>query len=161
MLTGTVIVWIMVLGVAGVAHWRNPSLHREALVRAKDQAESLMLRVPIALVAAGFLIQLLPREELAARLGETAGLLGIAYGTLIGAALPGGPMVTFPVLVVLLKAGVAGPPAIAVITAWSVLAVHRTLVFELPLLGGRFTAVRILSSLGLPLLAGLAASLLV
>ena len=45
-------------------------------------------------------------------------------------------------------------------TAWSVLAIHRTLSFELPLMGSRFVLLRLLVSLPLPLIAGALAWLL-
>ncbi len=50
---------------------------------------------------------------------------------------------------------------VAFIASWSILAIHRVLAYEIPLLGGRFTFVRIASSFMLPPLAGvLAAGLL-
>lgn len=51
-------------------------------------------------------------------------------------------------------------PLVALMTAWSVLAVHRVLSFELPLMGPRFVSMRLLASLPLPLIAGALASLI-
>jgi hypothetical protein len=68
-------------------------------------------------------------------------------------------MVAFPLAVVLFEAGVGYPQMIALITAWSVLAIHRVMVFELPLMGGGFVWRRLLISLPLPILAGVMASL--
>ena len=42
----------------------------------------------------------------------------------------------------------------ALLTAWSVYAVHRVLAFELPMMGLRFVLFRIAISLALPFVAG-------
>ena len=49
---------------------------------------------------------------------------------------------------------------IAFLTAWSVFAFHRVLIYEITLMGWRFSAVRLISSLILPPLAGLLAMIL-
>ena len=41
--------------------------------------------------------------------------------------------------------------------AWSVFAFHRVLIYEITLMGWRFSAIRLISSLILPPLAGLLA----
>jgi hypothetical protein len=48
----------------------------------------------------------------------------------------------------------------ALLTAWSVFAFNRILAFEIPLMGPRFVGLRILSSLGLPPLAGILTGLI-
>lgn len=56
---------------------------------------------------------------------------------------------------------VAGLPAlITFLTSWAVLGVNRILVWEIPMLGGRFVAARILLSLLVPPLLGLVAQIL-
>jgi hypothetical protein len=47
------------------------------------------------------------------------------------------------------------------LTTASTWGVHRIFMFEIPMMGGRFTALRLLSSLAIPPLAGLFAALLV
>jgi hypothetical protein len=54
----------------------------------------------------------------------------------------------------------APAPMVALMTAWSVLALHRVLSFELPLMGARFVMLRWIVSLPLPLIAGALAALL-
>jgi hypothetical protein len=71
--------------------------------------------------------------------------------------VPGGPILSFPIVVVLYKAGAGVPQLIAFLTAWSVFAFHRIMIYEVNLMGWRFTAVRLVSSLVLPPLAGLGA----
>jgi hypothetical protein len=52
------------------------------------------------------------------------------------------------------KAGAGVAPLITFLTSWSVFAMHRFFAFELPLMGLNFAMVRLLSSVILPLIAG-------
>lgn len=55
----------------------------------------------------------------------------------------------------------AGLPAlITFLTSWAGLGVNRILVWEIPMLGGRFVAVRVLLSLLVPPVLGLVARVL-
>ena len=137
-----------------LAHRRDAGLHREASRAAWQQLRLIAIRLPLALMAASLLGELLPRETLAELLGPQSGWQGILLASGLGALLPGGPMVSFPFVILLHQAGMAAAPMVALMTAWSVLAVNRVLSFELPLMGWRFVALRLLVSLPLPLLAG-------
>lgn len=159
MLIGTVIIWSMLAVVAILGHRQKPPVHREAAEHAWDQFKTIAMRMPFALLAAGFIINILPQEAIVARLGEGSGITGILTASFLGAFLPGGPMVSFPIAVVIREAGAGGPQMIALLTSWSVLAVHRVLSFELPLLGGQFVLVRLASSLILPVIAGVISAL--
>ena len=61
---------------------------------------------------------------------------------------------SFPVVVIFAQAGAGFPQVVAFVTAWSVIGVHRMLIYEIPLMGWRFTLVRLVSSLVLPVIAG-------
>lgn len=144
--------------LAGVAQQRQPTAHASAFVTARTHAASLAPRLPFALLAAECIGRLLPRDLVATWIGIDSGLMGVAVAALAGALLPGGPMLAFPLAIALFRAG-AGPEAlIALVTGWALIAVNRTLVFELPLLGWRFTLSRLAVSLPLPLAAGLTAT---
>ena len=62
-----------------------------------------------------------------------------------------------PIAAVMLRAGAATGPVIAFLTAWSLLALHRLVAWEVPILGWRIAALRYGVSLAIPVLAGLAA----
>ena len=62
-------------------------------------------------------------------------------------------------LAVMIRAGAAVGPVVAFLTGWSVLALHRTVAWEIPILGIRFALLRWGVSLLLPVLAGALASL--
>ena len=151
-----VLLGVMIL----LAHRRDAGLHREASGAAWQQLRLIAVRLPLALMAASLLGALLPRETLATLLGPQSGWQGIAMASGLGALLPGGPMVSFPFVILLQQAGMAPAPMVALMTAWSVLAVNRVLSFELPLMGGRFVALRLIVSLPLPLIAGALTALL-
>ena len=59
-----------------------------------------------------------------------------------------------------MKAGAGFPALITFLSSWSVLGVNRILVWEIPMLGGRFVAARVLLSLLVPPVLGLVAHLL-
>jgi hypothetical protein len=69
-------------------------------------------------------------------------------------------MVSFPVVVIFVQAGAGFPQVVAFVTAWSVIGFHRVLIYEIPLMGWRFSAIRLASSVVLPLVAGLLAATL-
>lgn len=144
----------LLLALALSAHRQPGSSHRTVLRLAWSQLAPLLLRLPVALVAASLLAELLPVHWFAAVLGQGSGLAGVLAASVLGAILPGGPMVSFPLALVLFRAGVGTPQMVALLTAWSVLAVHRVLVFELPMMGWEFVWRRWLVSLALAPLAG-------
>lgn len=160
--------FLMPLGLVSVmlavlvlyAQVRDRAAHATAAARGWDQLRALAPRIPFALVAAECIGRLLPRDHVAALLGADAGLTGILAGSLVGGLLPGGPMVAFPLAIALFRAGADQAPLVALLTAWSLIAVNRTLLFEVPMMGVRFTLARLAVSAPLPLLTGLLAALI-
>ena len=156
MLVGIIVAWVLLGLVALYAHLKNPATHREAVRQGWQTSKFLLVRLPIAIVAISLLVTLVPESFIAEKLGGAAGLEGILYGSVLGAFLPGGPAIAFPVVIVLMDAGAGGGPLVALLTAWTVLAVHRLLLFEIPFMGARFALLRIASTFFLPPFAGLA-----
>jgi hypothetical protein len=74
--------------------------------------------------------------------------------TALGAVTPGGPFAAFPIVYALFLYARRRWRSDPFLTAWSVIGVHRIVVWELPLLGPEFVIVRVLTSLPLPVLAG-------
>jgi hypothetical protein len=62
-----------------------------------------------------------------------------------------------PLAAVMLRAGASGPVVVAFLTGWALLAVHRLVAWEIPILGFRFALVRWVLCLALPIAAGLLA----
>ena len=116
---------------------------------------TLVPRMMFALLTAGFVGKILPSELIAGVIGQESGAGGILLASLLGGFVPGGPIISFPIVVVLQEAGAGLPQLIAFLTAWSVLAFHRVLIYELTMMGWRFSLLRLASSLILAPIAGL------
>ena len=125
-----------------------------ALLVAWDLFVIVLPSLGAGVLLAGFLQGLLPRDLVTRRLGRDSGLAGLVLASLAGILTPGGPMASFPMVLVLAAAGADRGALIAYITAWSLLGFQRTLVWELPVLGADFALLRAVACLPLPLLAG-------
>ena len=123
-----------------------------------EQLILLLPRIFLAIIAASFLAVIIPQDMIGPYMGRESGVSGIFFATLAGAMVPGGPMVAYPLAVVFFGAGAGTPQIVAFLSAWSIFALHRILLFEMNLVGWRFTALRLISSLPIPILAGLIAS---
>jgi uncharacterized membrane protein YraQ (UPF0718 family) len=140
----------------GLLRRREPEAVRPALQAAGRELRTIAWRIPFALLFAAFLAALLPPELVLATVGGQTGLVGVVIATLVGALLPGGPFVSFPLAVGLAERGAGTAQLVALLSSWSLLGVQRAVVFELPLMGARFTLARTACSLALPVLAGAA-----
>lgn len=117
----------------------------------------LLPRMAVALVLAGALFVLLPRDKVARWLGAESGFRGLLLAGIAGMLTPGGPMTSFPMAAVMVGAGADIGAAVTYITAWMFLGVTRLLVWEIPFMGAEFAVTRFAVSLALPILAGLIA----
>jgi uncharacterized membrane protein YraQ (UPF0718 family) len=129
------------------------------LRRLIEQFGMLVPRMLCALIAAGFIAQLIPKEAIARLLGEDAGLLALPIAALTGLIIPAGPVIAFAIAAVFAKSGASTAALVTFITSWSIFAAHRILIYELPLLGTSFLRLRVLSAAAVPLIAGLIAIL--
>jgi uncharacterized membrane protein YraQ (UPF0718 family) len=141
--------------VLGIIAWRrSPTLLRGAFRNATLRFIEVLPRIAFAFLAAGFISKIAPADAIGHAIGYDSGLRGILLATLFGGFTPAGPIVSFPIVVVLLASGGGFPQVVAFLTAWSVFAFHRVMIYEAPLLGYRFVAIRLVSSLVLPPLCG-------
>ncbi len=122
-----------------------------------EQFGMLVPRMLCALIAAGFIAVLIPKEQIAALLGSEAGILALPVAAAAGLIVPAGPVIAFAIAAVFAKSGASTPALITFITSWSIFAAHRILIYEIPLLGASFLRLRVLSAMVVPLLAGLIA----
>lgn len=155
------IMWFLVVGLFGWVWWRRRDRLGEVFRTAGRNSRVFIGIVPLALLAAGFLTPLVPGEVVADWLGDASGVRGMAVAILVGWCMPVPPPVFFPIVAVLLKSGAALPQLVALVVAWNVFALYRTLVIELPMMGRYFVTLRLLASLALPPLAGIIAALIV
>ncbi len=146
--------WALAVCLGALAFRRDRALGRAAVANAFDSIKRIAPRIALAILAAGFIGQLLPREPIARLIGPDSGVAGVLIASLAGGFVPSGPIVSFPLVVILAEAGAGVPQLVAFLAAWSVFAFHRILTYELPLMGWRFSATRLLSCAFLPPLAG-------
>lgn len=136
----------------------GPAVFQEAAIEGAELFTFVLPRFVCGIFIAGFMLALVPRDFVARWLGGRSGFKGLLMATLAGMLTPGGPMMAWPVVIALYRAGAHQGPLVAYVTAWSVLGIHRTIIWELPLMGPRFTLIKTLSSILLPLLAGFIAA---
>ncbi|MFB3884256.1 MAG: permease [Thermodesulfobacteriota bacterium] len=150
-------IWLIALILGVVSFFRPGNLHVKGLKTAWDFTYKVFPRMILAILVCGFFSVIVPTDLVVSWLGKESGMKGILIASLVGGFTPGGPIISFPIVVIFFKAGAGIPSLIAYLTAWTTLAFHRTITYEIPLLGFRFTVVRILSTLLLPPLAGILA----
>lgn len=157
---GQAILLVLALGAFGLTLRRGPPAAGRALRETGDTIVRVLPLLAAALSMAAFLAELIPPDLAAGWLGPESGLPGIAIASLAGGFIPGGPFVSFPLVLTFLKAGAGGPQMVALITGWAILGFHRVIAWEWPVLGGRFVLIRLLASGLLPVLAGILAQIL-
>ena len=111
----------------------------------------------ISILMAAFVQVLLPHDIVSKWLGRESGFRGILIATAAGAVIPGGPWVSFPLVLALAVAGADIGALVAFFSAWAVIPISRLLVWEMPFLGGDFVLIRMLVSSLIPLAAGIIA----
>ena len=154
------LMWLVTLVLGLIAYSRPGRLHLQGAKIAWGYFYVMVPRMIAALLVSGFFSAIIPTELVAGSIGKESGMKGVLIASLVGGFTPGGPIICFPIVVILYKAGAGIPPLIAFITAWSVFAFHRIVMYEIPVMGIRFAALRFLSSLVLPPLAGTLAAII-
>jgi len=148
--------------LAALAYFRGGL---DAATQGLHEGVNLIVRfgpvIVVSLLAAGYFGQLLPREAVQGWLGDEAGIRGIVIAAGAGIITPSGPFVSMPIAAVLLRSGASTAAVVAFLSAWALLAVHRLVAWEIPILGWRFALVRYGLCLLLPILAGLGSRLLI
>ncbi len=159
-MTATILLYVIGATLAGVAYRRPGSVFARAMRLALVQIAQTFPRVLLVLAAAGFLAQIIPAELIGGWLDAGSGLGGIVLASVLGALIPSGPALAMPLAAVLVKAGAGTPQMVALITAWSIFAIHRILGQEVALVGWRFTLMRLASAGWAPIALGVGAGLM-
>ena len=160
MTPGQIILFAVALAAFGLALRRGVPTAQRALHETGQTIVRVLPLLVVALPMAAFLAELIPPDVAAGWLGPESGLGGIAVAALAGGFIPGGPFVSFPLVLTFIKAGAGAAQMVALITGWAILGFHRVIAWEWPVLGGRFIAIRLIASFALPVLAGVLAQLL-
>jgi hypothetical protein len=154
------LLWSILAGLALIAAMHSRTLVRSAARVGALDFLRLLPRLAIGVLGAGFIAEVLPHALVGRWLGADSGALGVLIAVIGGAITPGGPVVGFSIAAAALKGGAGTPQVIAFVTAWSLYAVQRMVMWELPVVPARLVWVRVIASLPLPFLAAAGAMLL-
>lgn len=146
----------LLVGLAALAWQRGGTeLVSEGLAGGLRMLVRYGLVIAVSFLAAGLAEKLMPTEDIRRWLGEDAGVRGILVASFAGAVTPGGPFVSMPLAAVMLRHGAAHSAIVAFVVSWSLLAVHRFVAWEVPILGLPFASVRYLACIAVPIALGL------
>lgn len=135
----------------------GPAAFDQAVERDIAMVMKTLPRIVAAMLVAGMIWVMLPRDRLTRLIGSESGLRGLVVSAAAGVITPGGPSAAFSLLAVLGGAGADRGALVAYIASWSMLGVQRIIVWDVPMMGAEFSLTRFLVSLPLPILAGLIA----
>ena len=158
MLIPTIIIGIIAVVLLFIGYQRGGGEHIMGLKSAGNLLLQIAPLLIFAFIVAGMVQVLIPHEVISKWVGTESGFRGILVGTAVGGLMPGGPYVSLPIAAALLRAGASIGTMVALITAWSLLAVMR-LPIEVGLLGWKFTLIRLACTFFFPPIAGLIANL--
>ena len=156
----TVIMFIIALALFIVALLQGEGKHLTGLKSAWTFTIQILPLLIFALIVAGLVQTLIPRDLISTWVGDESGFRGILIGSVAGALTPGGPYVSLPIAAGLMTTGASVPTMVAFVTGWALMSVAR-LPLEVGIMGWRFTLIHLLSVVIFAPLAGLIASLLV
>lgn len=152
----TITMGIIALATLITAYFLGEHLPLTGLKAGGKMFLSILPLLVFAMIIAGMIQVLIPREFIVKHLGAGSGFKGILIGCVAGALTPGGPFVSFPIVASIWKAGAGIGTVVAYITAWSLWGVAR-LPYEISLVGPKFALIRFASTLIFPPLAGIIA----
>jgi hypothetical protein len=155
-----ILLWSIVAGLMLMAAVRSRSVLNEAVREGVLDFVRLIPRLVFGVVGAGFLAEVLPQQLIVSWIGPDSGIVGVAIATVVGGLTPGGPVVGFAIGVTALKSGAGAPQVIAFVTAWSLYAIQRFVMWEIPVMPPHVVWLRAIASLPLPFLAALTAVLI-
>jgi len=156
MLIPTIIMGGFAIVLLLIGYQKGQGQHITGMKLALNMTYQMLPLLVFALIVAGMVQVLLPRELLSKWVGGESGIRGILIGTVAGGLSPGGPYVNLPIAAGLLRSGANVGTMVAFLTGWSLWAVSR-LPMEVGILGWKFTLIRIASTFFFPPIAGLLA----
>lgn len=151
---GVLIIYIAPLCLGALALKRRDGTFRAGLKVWLEQLAKILPTMAMALVAAGFMTAMIPEAIIMRLLGGSLPVLEVLLGSVAGVLFPTGPVVVFSIAASFSASGASDASMVAFITSWTLFALHRMVIFELPMLGTSFVKVRVLSICLLPVMAG-------
>jgi len=156
MLIPTIIMGALAAILFFIGYSKGEGQHILGMKSALKMTIEILPLLAFAFIVAGMIQVLLPGQLISKWVGAESGVRGILIGTVAGGLSPGGPFVSLPVALGLLRAGASVGTMVAFLTGWSLWAFSR-LPMEIGILGWKFTAIRLASTFFFPPIAGLIA----
>ena len=156
MLIPTIVMGTVAIVLLLTGYLKGQGQHINGLKAALRMTVEMLPLLACALIVAGMAQVLVAQEVTSKFIGAESGLRGIFIGTLAGALVPGGPFVSLPIAMGLLRSGAGIGTMVAFLTGWSLWAFGR-LPMEIGILGWKLALVRIASTFFFPPIAGLIA----
>lgn len=153
MTIATAILIFLALLLFGYAWRRGDGSHRQGVRQGWETVRRTLPLLLVAFAIVGYVNVLSPQSLVQRWIGPDSGWQGLLFAEFVGAILPGGPYVVFPLIAALYRTGAGLAPAITMVTSWATIGLI-SVAFEIPFLGWRFTLVRWPLALTIPLLAG-------
>ncbi len=157
----TVVMWALVACLVFFALRRGEGAAWAGLKGGGGLFLSVLPRMLAAFAVAGLIQALIPQDAILRWIGKDSGMQGLLIGSVAGAMTPGGPMLSFPIIASMYQQGAGSGPLVAYLSAWSLLGIHRLIIWEIPMLGPRFAFSRIAVSFLIPPVLGWVTGLLV
>jgi len=148
-----ILLWLVVGVLAFMAALRGRVLLNDGAREGLWEFVRLLPRIGAGVVGSGFIAEVLPKALVASWIGPGSGFIGVLIATLGGALTPGGPVVGFSIGAAALKGGAGAPQVIAYSTAWALYAIHRLVIWEVPMMPPRLVWLRAAVSVPLPFIA--------
>ncbi|MGH6665220.1 MAG: hypothetical protein ACREB2_10010 [Pseudolabrys sp.] len=148
-----ILLWLVVAVLAFLAAMRGRVLLKEGARDGAWEFIRLLPRIGAGVIGSGSIAEVLPKALVASWIGPHSGFIGVLIATLGGALTPGGPVVGFSIGAAALKGGAGVPQVIAYSTAWALYAIHRPVIWEVPMMPPRLVWLRAAVSVPLPFIA--------
>lgn len=157
MLIPTIIIGLLAAVLLVLSYQKG--VHIQGLKASWTMLLQILPILVFAMILAGTIQNLLPSDLISRWIGAESGFKGIFIGTVLGAVMPGGPIILLPIAAGFLRMGANIGTMVALMTAWSLIAVWR-LPLEIGFLGWKFTAIRLACTILFAPVAGLIANAL-
>ncbi len=156
MLIPTIVMGVLAITLLIIGYYKGQGQHISGLKSSLNMTVEILPLLFFAFIVAGMIQVLLPHEMISKWVGVESGMRGIFLGTVAGGLSPGGPFVSLPIAVGLLRSGASIGTMVAFLTGWSLWAIAR-LPMEVGILGWKLTLIRVASTFFFPPIAGLIA----
>lgn len=159
MLYSTIVMALLALVFIALAYAKGGGVHIQGLKAAGKMMVDIAPMLFFAFIVAGIVPLLVPQEFMDKYLGAESGWRGLFIGALAGGLSPGGPFVSMPIALGLLRSGAGVGVMVAYLTGWSLLAISR-IPLEVGILGWKFALIRFACTFFFAPIAGYIANLL-